>query len=241
MSRRIATFLMLNVVLALGLVTTLVAQAPAPAPGAAKAKAKIQPGKQVAARPGLFFKEAWKQNEGGSEQHLTQANVSNPDLEVKSVCVAGEGVLMTGFDNNDANPTHTWNGTCETSNMFTLRHKTKVADLTGQARVKVISKTSGFHTLRLVVKNMDGAWMIADRLIGSPTDWLTEEFAVSDLKWLRLDAAKVLTKGTILPSPELGAIDEIGIADLMPGSGHGAGGWADVAQIEVYANSKPRE
>jgi hypothetical protein len=37
------------------------------------------------------------------------------------------------------------------------------------------------------------------------------------------------------------AIDEIGFVDLMPGSGHGPGGWADVAQIELYANAKDRQ
>jgi hypothetical protein len=35
-------------------------------------------------------------------------------------------------------------------------------------------------------------------------------------------------------------VDEIGFADLMPGSGHGPGGWVDVAQIEVYARAVPR-
>ena len=34
--------------------------------------------------------------------------------------------------------------------------------------------------------------------------------------------------------------DEFGFADLLQGSGHGPGGWGDVAQIELFANSKPR-
>src|SRR5437773_2068752 len=36
---------------------------------------------------------------------------------------------------------------------------------------------------------------------------------------------------------DLSKVDEIGFADLMPGSGHGPGGWVDVAQIEVYARA----
>jgi hypothetical protein len=35
-------------------------------------------------------------------------------------------------------------------------------------------------------------------------------------------------------------VDAIGFADLMPGSGHGPGGWVDVAQFEVYARPVPR-
>ena len=34
-------------------------------------------------------------------------------------------------------------------------------------------------------------------------------------------------------------MDEIGFVDLMPGSGHGQGGWVDVAQVEVYGGSVP--
>jgi len=39
---------------------------------------------------------------------------------------------------------------------------------------------------------------------------------------------------------DLSKVDEIGFADLMPGSGHGAGGWVDVAQIEVYGKPVAR-
>jgi hypothetical protein len=38
----------------------------------------------------------------------------------------------------------------------------------------------------------------------------------------------------------LSKVDEIGFVDLMPGSGHGQGGWVDVAQIEVYGGSVAR-
>jgi hypothetical protein len=244
MSRRIALILTLNLLLA-GVVTSLVAQPPAGAAkgGAPKAKGGPQPGKQVAPRPGLFFKEEWKQNANGSEAALTQANVANPDLELKLYgCGGPEGLLMTGFDNNDANPTHTWTGVCEGPSMFALRSKTKTADLTGATRLRVNAKTSGFHKLRPAVKTADGIWYIADVEIGTPADFLVTELAFADMRWMRLNATKVTTgPGNLVATPpDLTAIDEIGFADLMPGSGHGAGGWADVAQIEVYANSKPR-
>ena len=35
-------------------------------------------------------------------------------------------------------------------------------------------------------------------------------------------------------TPDLSKVDEIGFADLMPGSGHGPGGWINVSRIEVY-------
>jgi hypothetical protein len=38
----------------------------------------------------------------------------------------------------------------------------------------------------------------------------------------------------------LSKVDEIGFVDLIPGSGHGAGGWSDVAQVDVFAGTVPR-
>ncbi|MEI9814575.1 MAG: hypothetical protein WDO18_18870 [Acidobacteriota bacterium] len=108
MSRRIAAILAFNIVLVVGAVSTLIAQqpvGPAAAKGAVKGKGGT-PGKQVAPRAGLFFKEEWKQNEGGSEKALSQANIANADLELKLYgCGGPEGLLMTGFDNSDPNPT----------------------------------------------------------------------------------------------------------------------------------------
>lgn len=245
MSRRIATMLTLNVLVAAGVATSLLGQAPAGAPQAkdgGKAKAKVQPGKAVAPRSGLFFREIWKQNENGGEQPMTQANVANPDLELKLYgCGGPEGLLMTGFDNNDANPMHTWTGVCEGASMFTLRHKTSLADLTGSGRVRVNAKTSGFHKLRPVVKTSEGVWMIADLEIGTPADFLVSEYNFGEMRWMRLNAAKVAPTGNLLATADLSSIDEFGFADLMAGSGHGPGGWADVAQIELYAKPKPRE
>jgi hypothetical protein len=38
----------------------------------------------------------------------------------------------------------------------------------------------------------------------------------------------------------LSKVDEIGFADLTPGSGHGQGGYSDVGRIEVYGKPVPR-
>jgi hypothetical protein len=50
-----------------------------------------------------------------------------------------------------------------------------------------------------------------------------------------------VTVGDWVNAPNLSRVDEIGFADLMPGSGHGQGGWSDVARIEVYAKPVKRE
>ena len=241
MSRRIAVILSLNVLLALGVVATIGAQEPAAAgKEAVKGKAGGGKAKAVAARPALFFREDWKQLPTNAEHAVDQASLANADLELKLYNNTGEGILMTGTTGLESNPPHIWTGVCEGPCAATLRHKTKFADLTGLARIKSNVKASGFHQVRPMVKLANGTYLVADAAVGTFTDWLNFEFAVGDLRWLTLDPKRVVTTGTLVNAPDLSKVDEIGFADLMPGSGHGAGGWVDVAQIEVYANSAAR-
>ena len=57
---------------------------------------------------------------------------------------------------------------------------------------------------------------------------------------LKLDIARVVTVGTWIDHPDLTKVDAVGFADLMPGSGHGSGGYINVGRIEVYGNPVKR-
>jgi len=94
--------------------------------------------------------------------------------------------------------------------------------------------------VRPIVKLADGTWLIGDRADGSTRDWLVSEISFADLRWLKLDIARVVTVGTFVEKVDLSKVDEIGFADLMPSSGHGPGGWSDVAQVEVFGKPVPR-
>jgi len=48
-----------------------------------------------------------------------------------------------------------------------------------------------------------------------------------------------VTLGTWVENPDLSKVEEVGFADLMPGSGHGTGGWIQLATIEVYGKTVP--
>jgi hypothetical protein len=39
-------------------------------------------------------------------------------------------------------------------------------------------------------------------------------------------------------NPDLSRIDEVVVVELIPGSGHGNGGWSDLAWIEVYGRRR---
>jgi hypothetical protein len=164
----------------------------------------------------------------------------NASLEIKLYGGTAKEIQLTGTANNENNPTHVWTGLCSTPCALAFRHKTNYADLTGLARIRWNTKTSGFHQIRPIVKLADGTWLVGDRTDGSTRDWLVTEFNVADVRWLKLDIERIVTTGNIVERPDLSKVDEIGFVDLMPGSGHGAGGWSDVAQVDVFAASVPR-
>jgi hypothetical protein len=102
----------------------------------------------------------------------------------------------------------------------------KVLSSVNSLKVRWITRASGFHAVhsRVHVRN--------------PT--LDE-----------LDIERVVTKGTYGPAQDASAwmrepidlskVDEVGFVDLIPGSGHGAGGYVNVASFEVYGKPVKRK
>jgi hypothetical protein len=207
------------------------AQAPAAKPPAAAPRAEPAPPQ----RSPLFWREDWKQNAGGGEGAINLAgSVSNPDLELK-LYGPGPALNILGKDKDDNNPSHVFSGEAKGPMAFAFRDKKGPADLTGLSRIRVNTKMSGLHKVYPIVKLAGGDWYMADRAAGASTkDWVVEEIPLSDVRWYKLDIAGVLTKGNPVDKIDLGKVDEIGFADIIPASGHGPGGWFDVGQIEVY-------
>ncbi len=81
-------------------------------------------------------------------------------------------------------------------------------------------------------------WLIGDRADVSSTYFTEIEFALATIRWLPLDIDRVVTKdqrnGQWIDKPDLTKVDEVRYADLMPGSGHGFGGWASLGPIAIY-------
>lgn len=197
----------------------------------AQQPAERSKGPAPALPPPLFFKETWK--DGPGNVPVTQAFVTNPDLQLKTY--GDFGVTTEG------NVAHIWSGSCLSSCVLTLNHKDSYVDLTGKARIRWYTKTSGFHEVRPVVKLADGTWLIGDHVDANVYEYHESEFYLAEVRWLKLDMPKVQTKGVLLEKVDLSKVDAIGYADLTPGSGHGPGGYSDVAWIEVYGKPVKRE
>lgn len=221
----------------------LAQQAPAAPAAAAAARPAVRPEPAPPQRSPLLWTEKWRENASGPGEapvNMT-ASVSNPDLELKLYGTEARlGVL--GKDNDSNNPPHVFSGESEAGPIAVAwRNKKVMADLSTLARIRVATKMSGLHQLYPVVKLAAGDWYLGVwPTHGSTKDWITEEIPFADVKWIKLDIAKVVTKGNIVDKIDLTKVDEIGFADLMPASGHGPGGWFDLGQVDVYGRAVPR-
>lgn len=143
-----------------------------------------------------------------------------------------------------SDPPNLWTGVCQSPVAATLRHRESFVNLTGAARVRWVTRTSGFHVVRPVVKLADGTWLVGDHGDGGQSAnsglFVESEFAIANVRWLPLDITRVVTRGQAWVVPDLSRVDEVGFADLLPGSGHGWGGFVNVARIEVYGLSVKR-
>lgn len=215
-----------------------------------------RPARPPMLRPALLFQEEWNQHpqqppptnaderppaNGGFNVALAADSNDNAQLELESFVPAGElRLVKEGSSENGNNPPHIWTGLCTSPCALALRDKKNFVDLSGLARIRFNTKMSGFHQVRPIVKLADGTWWIGNQAIGTDSDWLESEISFADLHWLKVDMPKVITRGNLVDKIDLSKVDEVGFVDLESGSGHGPGGAADVAQIEVYGRPVPR-
>jgi len=186
-------------------------------------------------RPALFFREDWK--EIPAALPVTQDHVSNPDLIVARYGPGEAAIKKSHHDKPADDPYYIWSGEATSNWAISLRHKKSLVDLTGLAKIRWRSKQSGFRMLRIIVKTVQGDWLVGDQFDPPSRDWRIREFNVGDLRWRRLDINQVV-EGDWVTSPDLRRVEEIGWTDLMRGGGSPASSRLD--WIEVYGKAVPR-
>ena len=103
----------------------------------------------------------------------------------------------------------------------------------------VIVRTMSLHVVYPVVKLADGTYLAGSRGFNTEGDFLLSELAFDGMRWFKLDPQRVVTTVEVR-NPDLTKVDEIGIADLAPGGGHGVSGAFNLSTIELYAKPVPR-
>jgi hypothetical protein len=195
----------------------------------------------------LVMKAEFKPAVAGKTEQVpfVQANVVDPNLELKQYG-AGKDVLTNAGNPAQFIPFSAWTGTTTGPFALTFRDKTNLLDLSGGAKIRWATKTSGFHVVRPVVKLADGSLFVGDVGSENVAMMAVSEFPVATVRWVKLDPVRVVTLGSPGPfnqiwvTPDLSKVDEVGFADLIPGSGHGTGGWVHVGSIEVFGKAVAR-
>jgi hypothetical protein len=188
------------------------------------------------------FREEWKVIPGQKEQPVVpEQNVANPKLELKLYGPSGAQIRIGPGTTAPNNPPHLWTGRCEQTCAATLRHKDSYVDLRGLGRIAWFIKTSGLHRVHPIIKLADGTWYVGERGDTNVADYHAHGFTLSEIRWIQLDIDRVVTRGLLLNSVDLARVDEVGFTTLMPGSGHGQGGYMDMGWFEVYGRPVPRK
>ena len=197
-------------------------------------------------RPPLFLSEGWKALTTPPDDHgawpASQAAVASPNLQLTlHGASAREIVVVAVRGNADLYPLNLWTGTTTSPSAASLRDRANFVDLTDPlAKIRWTVRTSGFHQVRPIVKLADGTWLVGDQATGPSLDFNQSDVSIADLRWIKLDIARVVAVGNWIEHPDLSKVDEVGFADLMPGSGHGPGGYVNVGRIEVYGRPVKR-
>jgi hypothetical protein len=182
---------------------------------------------------------------------LTLSSVTTPNVEVQ---LYGDGkniIVATG-----AGPQfpRLFFGLCTGPCGFTLRDKDNSFDLRGRASIRFTTIVSGFHRVRPIIKLADGTLLVGDQAEGSTTDYHQYDISFGDCRWLRLDPARGVTLGGTWVQPDLSKVDEVGVFDVIPGSGAWsapglpvekqpappAGGWIAVSSFELWGQRASR-
>ena len=183
---------------------------------------------------------------------LTQDTVTTPNVELQ---LYGDGKNIVVATGTGPQLPRLFFGLCTGPCGFTLRDKDHAFDLRGRASIRFTTIVSGFHRVRPLIKLADGTLLIGDQAEGSTSDYHRYDMSFSDCRWLRLDPVRGVTLGGAWVQPDLGAVEEVGYFDIIPGSGAWsaqglpvdkqpappAGGWIAVSSFELWGQPVSRQ
>lgn len=188
--------------------------------------------------------------QNAERQALAQRSVTTPNVDVQ---LYGDGQNIIVANGNGPQLPRLFFGLCKGPCGFTLKDRARAFDLTGRARIVFTTVVSGFHRVRPIVKLADGTLLIGDQAEGSVADYHQYTISFSEVRWLRLDPVRGVTLGTWVANPDLGRVDEVGVFDVIPGSGvhkegltvekqppPPVGGWIAISAFELWGQPVAR-
>jgi hypothetical protein len=191
-------------------------------------------------RPPLLFSETWRLPPHTGEpddenMRFTPAVVTSRRLDVKLYGPDARVIRAAVHEER----VDLWNGMTTSPTAITLRDRSNFVDLTDAARLRWILRTNAIHPVHPVVRLADGRLIVGDRGITTHGEFLSVEIAFSGMRWYGLDPARVVVL-TEVTNPDLRRVDEVGVAMLAPGGGHGIAGSVNLSNVELFAYPVPR-
>ena len=183
-----------------------------------------------------FFREDWK--EIAAALPVTQEHVANSKLLLTLYGPGKDGVKKSNHPEIPNDPFYIWSGECSANWALGLKYANKAVDLSGSdANIVFRSRQSGFRHLHVILKLIDGTWLVSEQSQPYTEGWVETKFEMRDVRWRNFDIEKVV-EGAPVENPDLTRVVEIGFTDLMRGGGTPASSRLD--WIEVFGKAVDR-
>ena len=192
----------------------------------------------------LAIRAEWRPNEvAGRQEPLSQSRLAGDQLRLHMYgSYLPEGLLFSHQFPEQV--PHVFNGLCQITCALLFSDKDNLIDMSGLAKVRLVSFINGLHQVRVVIKLEDGTMWMSDQTIGPSSDYRVSELVVRDIRWRLMNSERVVEsadgKWMEPGSANLSRVDQVGWTDMSPGISHGQGGYANVGWIEVYGVKVPR-
>ena len=195
----------------------------------------------------LLFHEAWTR--APMAQPMLQDNLGNKHLTLHIYGNPNE-IRKTFHPDED----YTYTGETVGNWAITVSDAKALWNLTGDGRVRLKTRNSGYRFLHVVIRTADGRYFVSEEGSGESSAWIETDYVLSDLHWRNLlmtdtptnasnrrppDPKRVPIVATSKATPDLSRVDEVGFSDLMPG------GWipstSRVNAFWLYGKAVPRQ
>jgi hypothetical protein len=119
-----------------------------------------------------------------------------------------------------------------------IRDKRNFVDLTGLARMRWVLRTNAIHPLHPIVKLPDGTLLTGDRTLDTHGEFLMTDIPFVGMRWYKVEPTRIAVMEEVV-NPNLGRIDEVGVATFAPGGGHGIAGSANLSARRAVCQGDP--
>lgn len=195
----------------------------------------------------LLFTETWA---SPMAQPMVQASISNTALTLH---IYGDANEIRKTTHDGAGELYTYTGETTTNWALTLSDPKNYWDLTGDGRIRLQTRNSGFRSTHVVIKTADGRYFASEEGNPESTAWIARDYIFRDLTWRLLLMTDTPSNASnrrqpnpkrvpIIPlqraTPDLTKVEEVGYSDLMEG------GWipstSRMRAWEVWGKAVPR-